>query len=160
MTAEWNGVANRCDPVLRFIMLDIDGVLCIRSNRAILDPECVQALNLITATTGANIIISSGWRHYHPMDKLVRLLADRGITGRILGKTDSYSLNRGYEIQKWLDFNAAEPWQIVILDDYNDMDDLCCRLVQTDPERGLTRQDALQAIRMLRGEQTHGIDVP
>lgn len=119
------------------------------------DPGCIARLNLITEVTGAQIVLSSSWRHAAEWEKTAAILTERrGMTGHMIGRTpredeqdhrvfkryqrrnptsqDHYP--RGYEIQQWLDANP--PCSFVILDDDDDMEHLGYRLVQTSFETG------------------------
>lgn len=137
----------------KYIFLDIDGVLVpghgmnlhtmFRSlgdvNR--FNAKCVKALNQITDKTGAKIVISSIWRHLYSdkLDDLFAYIVDQGVRGEIVGCTPVLHIQRGDEIQIWLDENGAVPSQCVIIDDDSDMNHLLHRHVKTKLAHGLTR---------------------
>lgn len=142
---------------MKFIFLDIDGVLVNRASLmkhsgryASADPECVAALNHILRVTGAEIILSSTWRFDPDIRDLFRQFGVekpiRDLTPRLRGSS------RGAEIAEWLSrFENCWPTveSFVIVDDGNDMDHLLPRLIQTSHEIGLTMEHAERAIVML-----------
>jgi HAD domain in Swiss Army Knife RNA repair proteins len=125
-------------------------------------PPCVAALNRITDTTGAVIVVSSTWRADGIMRTRERL---RGwgvkasciaLTPYLDRKTDGglwAAVPRGLEIQKWLDGYQRETVEsFVIIDDDRDMEHLLPRLIHTPFECGLTEADADRAIEMLQAK--------
>jgi hypothetical protein len=153
---------------IKVIFLDIDGVMVNRASfslpdsgsasHAIAHPDCVAALNKITKETGAYIVVSSVWRHCGLM-QMKDILSGWGVTGKVLGCTPDLcrkegsiylGLQRGDEIQKWLDdFNRWPVESFVILDDDSDMKHLMPHLIKTEFETGLTMEHARRAIELL-----------
>jgi len=172
---------------MRILFLDIDGVICTQEEifhdpakkksgeirvedymrkvdgkwLHVFSPVAVAALNHITDTTGAKLVISSVWKN-NGMERLVEHFKEQGVKGEIIGLTpyvynEEYKCRmRGGEIQAWLDANP-KPESFVILDDESDMLHLLPRLVQTmwddfevtgEPE-GLVMKHAERAIAML-----------
>ena len=142
------------------LFLDIDGVLVNRRSlahasgmRAKADADCVAMLNRITDATGARIVVSSTWRCLG-VRRVKELLRLWGVSGRIIGCTPVLgSVDRGEEIQAYLDEYKKMRGAVssfVILDDDDDMLHLAERLVQTQFAPGLTLEDADRAIAMLR----------
>lgn len=142
----------------RVLFLDFDGVLVNkrslterrpRLQRA--DPDCVAALNHITNTTGAVIVVSSSWRLDFDLDELTELFTAWGVTGRLDGTTPILGRGtvRGDEIANWLAARQVSPADIVILDDEADLSWLSTRLIRTESDAGLTKTDAERAIEML-----------
>lgn len=151
----------------KVIFLDIDGVLV---NRAALegcqttsgpcrfDPVCVENLNAITDATGAALILTSTWRRF--LDNLPDILALNGVKAPMAGQTPdlsrqlpsrlSIAVERGQEIQAWLDDNPGIE-SFIILDDDADMGALLPRLVRTDPLAGLRVVDFVRALHLLNG---------
>jgi hypothetical protein len=136
----------------RVIFLDIDGVLApIRrwDRYGDLDPACIQVLNEIMASGGADVVVSSTWRHGKTVAELQEMLEAQGFAGRVLGKTpsDLPGASRGEEIAVWLADHAVGGY--VIIDDHANMGELHGRLVQTHPAHGLQPADVPRAIAML-----------
>jgi hypothetical protein len=102
---------------MKIVFLDIDGVLnsgawfnrtgnpYLTDNKWLnmLDPEAVERLDRILERSGANVVISSSWRHAHAVSRIVDFLRLRGLTNynRIIGRTKSFGA-REYEIAAWL----------------------------------------------------------
>jgi hypothetical protein len=143
---------------MRVIFLDIDGVLNNVATKfgRVFDGECVRWLNRITDRTGAVIVVSSTWRHAG-IRKMREILRGNGVTGRVIGLTPDLSrkgivhvaVARAQEIQRWFELTPGIE-AFVILDDDTDMEHLACRHVQTASMVGLTEQDAVRAIKLLR----------
>ncbi len=136
----------------RVIFLDIDGVLApIRrwDRYGDLDPGCIQVLNEIVARGGADVVISSTWRHGKTVAELQTILESQGFTGCVLDKTPTGAPGAGREaeIAAWLADHAVAGY--VIIDDHVDMGELRAHLVQTHPAHGLQPADAPRAIAML-----------
>lgn len=120
---------------MKVLFLDIDGVLNWagtqeRYNGFIgLDPSRIARFNrIIEAHPDVKIVISSTWRKTASFiedgfDGLVKLLADNGLKGEIIGHTIiTFShMPRGSEIRDWLeDYQEENDGQLptfVILDD-------------------------------------------
>jgi HAD domain in Swiss Army Knife RNA repair proteins len=137
----------------RVIFLDIDGVLApIRrwDRYGDLDPACIRVLNEIVAAGGADVVVSSTWRHGKTIAELQDMLQAEGFAGCLVDKTraDIPGASRGDEIAAWLEEHAVSGY--VIIDDHADMGELRTHLVQTHPAHGLQPADASRAIEMLR----------
>lgn len=145
---------------MKIIFLDFDGPLVTRSSYSVPRvrgervrawPPCVQALNRITDTTGAMIVVSSAWR-YAGLEQTKSWLSDWGVTGRVIGLTPILPGTRGSEIYQYLtEFEDICDTAIsfVILDDDTDMDHLISHLICTPFGTGLTEELADAAIKML-----------
>ncbi len=136
----------------RVIFLDIDGVVApIRrwDRYGDLDPACIQVLNEIVASGGADVVVSSTWRHGKTVAELQEMLEVEGFAGCVLDKTpsDIPGASRGEEIAAWLAEHAVSGY--VIIDDHADMGDLRSHLVQTHPAHGLQPADLPRALAML-----------
>jgi hypothetical protein len=136
----------------RVIFLDFDGVLApIRrwDRYGDLDPACVQVLNEIVAQAGADVVVSSTWRHGKSVAELQDILEAQGFTGCVLDKTPTGGpgAGRADEIAAWLAEHAVGGY--VIIDDHGDMGELGTRLVQTQPAHGLHPADAMRAVAIL-----------
>jgi len=136
----------------RVIFLDIDGVLApIRrwDRYGDLNPACIQVLNEIVAGAGADVVVSSTWRHGKTVAELQEILEAEGFTGSVVDKTPTGApgADRGDEIAAWLAGHSVGGY--VIIDDHGNMGELRTQLVLTDPAHGLQPADAPRAIAML-----------
>jgi len=137
----------------RVVFLDIDGVLApIRrwDRYGDLDPGCIRVLNEILAGAGADVVVSSTWRHGKTVTELQEMLVVAGFIGCVIDKTPTGELgaDRGEEIAAWLAEHAVGGY--VIIDDHGDMGGLRTQLVLTHPARGLQPADAPRAIEILK----------
>ena len=72
------------------VFLDFDGVLApIRhwDRYGGLDPGCIRVLNEIVAGAGADVVVSSTWRHGKTIGELQEMLEAEGFIGRVIDKT-------------------------------------------------------------------------
>ena len=162
----------------KVLFLDIDGVLntgwwYTQMDRTTpkdkygyaFDPRSVANLKKIVDETGADIVISSSWKSFG-LSELEDMWQDRGLPGKLIGITpnsvsDEMLLNadldhmelfsiRGMEIKEWLDKHGKKVSHYVIIDDMdNFLLDQKFHFVQTDPEVGITEEDANIAIKIL-----------
>lgn len=151
----------------KYIFLDIDGPLNTGRDDYRdpkygdhFDSEAVENLREIVEATGASIVISSSWRHMG-IKRMHEIWRDWNLPGKIAGCTpgslgDDNAFNtRGEEIQAWLDENAKGPKSYVIIDDLgfdHFLENQYLRLIQVDPNCGITTDDALHAIKILNEE--------
>ena len=140
------------DEVRRIIFLDIDGVLApIRrwDRYGDLDRACMQVLNDIVASSEADVVVSSTWRHGKTVAELQDILGAEGFAGRVVDKTpsDIRGAYRGDEIAAWLAEHAVGGF--VIIDDHADMGELRTHLVLTQPAHGLQPADVPRALALL-----------
>jgi hypothetical protein len=155
----------------RYIFLDFDGVICTQQHRQTLlekhqplkddlgpyfDPEAVANLRAIIDATDASIVVTSSWK-YKGLSTLQTLWTCRNMPGTLLDVTpivmSGFMFNRGMEINQWLYTNTQSDPDIcryVILDDALDfLPEQRPYLINTNPDCGLTAQDAAQAIAIL-----------
>jgi hypothetical protein len=137
----------------RVVFLDIDGVLApIRrwDRYGDLDPGCIRVLNEIVGGAGADVVVSSTWRHGKTVTELQEMLEAEGFIGCVIDKTPTGApgADRGDEIAAWLAGHAVAGY--VIIDDHGDMGGLRAQLVLTHPARGLQSADAPRAIEILK----------
>ena len=156
--------------MMRFVFLDIDGVLAPFTKLSdfkytchdilppngclMLDPVCVAELNHICMAAKASIVVSSSWRHYIRDLELMRtMLRRQGVNAPVSGMTpealDSWpDHSRGAEVKAFLE--PLEVESFVILDDADmgwiGFED---RWVKTDCRIGLQYWDAKEAIEIL-----------
>lgn len=132
------------------VFLDVDGVIVTLRSKIIADPEAVAALNWLTDSTGAVIVVSSTWRKAG-FQRIAEILASWGITGQVVSVTPDlgWGIERGCEIRAWL---CGHNGPFVILDDEADMGSLDRFLVRTNYDVGLTMEDAIRAAGLLLSE--------
>ena len=140
------------DVTRRVVFLDIDGVLApIRrwDRYGDLAPACIEVLNEIVASTRADVVISSTWRHGKTVAELQVMLEAEGFSGRVVDRTPTVApgAERGEEIAAWLAEHAVGGFGII--DDHVDMGEFRAELVLTHPGRGLQPADAPRAIGIL-----------
>lgn len=154
---------------MKVIFLDFDGVLNsigsivmytrvkAEKRHEQLCPVCTSNLiYLLDKVPEAKVVISSTWRKFHSLDWLRDKLKFYGIdSSRVIDRTP-FRLSdrvRGYEIEEWLEDNAALNIEsFVILDDNSDMANLMHKLVKTDTRDGLTFSKVQEAIKILGAE--------
>lgn len=162
-------------PVNNIIFLDFDGVLNSERNYrklhmnsmpicdqfgALFDEKCVAALEMIIEATKAEIVITSSWRYLLDLPTLRDMWECRGLPGRIISMTrtdlvtdDPFdNLIRGKEVEAWLRKHHVneDTGKYVIIDDENEyMTKQLSHFVWTNPESGLTKNDAERAISIL-----------
>jgi len=151
-------------PVVPILFLDIDGVLnsvewmkhgtMWGSNLGALDPVACARLDRVLAATGADIVLSSSWRHSTPCEKMQTFLRVRGCpSARVIDRTPFGSEmrtrggERGHQIQQWLDDHHTPRFAIV--DDSTDMVHLLPKLIRTPWETGLGDEHVELLIAML-----------
>lgn len=109
---------------MKIIFLDIDGVMATSNdygknrdnkwNSYRFDQKCVDVLNFILKETGAEIILSSDWRHHYTLLEMREIFAHNGVIRGPIGFTPSlksYTSNnleggRVEEIRNWLKHHA------------------------------------------------------
>lgn len=123
---------------MRIIFLDLDGVMCTNScsgkgkdnkwETEMFDHKCVGVLNFILQETGAEIIISSDWRHTHTLQDMREIFCHNNVIKGPIGFTPSSKTytamnlegGRVDEIKFWLQLHAWKndiKW--VAVDDMN-----------------------------------------
>ena len=162
----------------KVIFLDIDGVLNTKwwytqmdrnSPRDqygyAFDSKAVANLKRIVEETGAGIVISSSWKSLG-FSELEEMWTDRGLPGKLIGVTpnsvsdellleadiDSIELFhiRGEEIKEWLTKHGKNVSNYAIIDDMDYMlPEQQSHFVQTNPEVGITKEDAEKAIKII-----------
>jgi len=163
---------------MKIIFLDIDGVLNstrffegpefgygpgagLEFGASQIDPQAVEQLNNLIASTGAKVVLSTSWRHIWDKSEIARMLKQKGFQHphSIIDITPSSMKPRGDEIEEWLDLEderrRIEPGRsdisFVIIDDSDEFhsSDLRERFVQTDPNVGLSDEDVSRAMSIL-----------
>lgn len=145
------------------LFLDFDGVLNSsrflygsgrpkpRRDEDMFDPACVARLARVLDQTGAQIVVSSSWRHSRTPKDLERLLwsVDLPRRHRVVGRTGNGG-TRGDEIQAWLCAYPGRVERFAIVDDMSTMGRVLARcFVQTNPTVGLDDVGAERLVRLL-----------
>lgn len=137
-----------------------DAELYLLKYEYMLDPQAIKLVNGLVERTGAQVIASTSYRTRYSLEELNQMLANRGATfqlsrkaPRLLPKKFSLSVDRGNEIQAFLDSLPERAEGIVILDDNNNMVHLTKYLVLTSNFLGLRPEHVEAAIKILNGEQ-------
>jgi len=113
------------------VFLDIDGVIATSKSYNdypdLLDPRCIKALNYLTHTLKAKIVISSTWRT-EGLVHLKDLLKSAGVKAEVIGLTKHiYSpfhdegSPRGLEILQWIKDNEYKGEYVVVDDEISDI---------------------------------------
>ena len=156
---------------MKIIFLDLDGVLTTLSTKwQTFHPDCVKALKRVLDATGANIVLSSCWRHgfidwrtennclvHHTqaLPVLKEMFIECGLPAdTLISKTPDIlnsNATRGEEISLWLKKHGEEfgVQQFIVLDDSSDVEPHFEHFVQTDGELGMNEKDADKAISLL-----------
>lgn len=159
------------------LFLDIDGVLNSNfwnethqreiSDGALIDEEKIKLLAELVKSTGAEIILHSGWRFWYDGDRkplrkeaqrLSDLLAKEGLkvadvtpdlTTEEIRQSEKFSLVKAKEILLWIE-SHKDIGHWVVLDDL-DLHDAVVEehQVRTDQTVGLTQEDVQAAKRIL-----------
>ena len=131
-------------------------------------PEAVAHLaEIVNAFPYTAAVISSSWK-MDGLARMQRLWEKRSLPGKLLGITPDYvpkfdertfdeilqgnlTVERGAEIKEWQKRNNATDCPYVILDDLPDFfPDQQAHLIEVDPRVGITAEDAIRAIEILR----------
>ncbi len=147
------------------IFLDIDGVLIDQPEgeptKPVFTPRCVEAFRMIvTAVPVAKVVFSTTWRlppHVNRLHEQWLLhgfppsLALAGTPDLRDDPTVSRRHRRGLEILAWLKANPDATRWVVLDDDRPAIEPILGlhQCVFTNPERGLTSDDALRAVGIL-----------
>jgi len=150
---------------MKVVFLDWDGVINTAKSRAdyfdfeSIDMACLKRVSEICKYTGAKVVITSTWRKLYSQEQFAYSLDLEGLEYplEVIGMTPVSVKNRqrGFEIEVWLrDYSARfeDDIQFVILDDDVDMGNLVGHLVRTDGEVGLSDENVMEAIAMLRSK--------
>lgn len=120
----------------------------------VLDVRAICQLRRIVEATGAEIVLSSSWRWYKEEKETIhKQLQAKNIDFIDITPTEiSFKMDKTSEINAWLN-KYPEIENFVILDDEQIKDEkLIPHLVRTTFKHGLTRENAEQAIKILKGE--------
>lgn len=138
---------------MKVIFLDVDGVVSSFGERGL----CGLRLDMfadVVKQTGAEVVLSSTWRHPHCREQRMRLqreLGNRDVEFHSFTPMAMELKTRGDEIQTWLNGHRREQVEFVILDDdpNDEMGRLKPHLVKRDGYNGLTNADCEEIVRRL-----------
>lgn len=142
------------------VFLDFDGVLNTnarvhgphKDDRPVFEAMAIRSLNRLMGQLSkrTGIVISSAWRNFRPIEKLLTDLAEAGFkhTGRIIGVTPE-GASRREEIERFLLLYGWPVRQSLILDDEQDFGKLSSRHIWTNPQKGLCEKDVGRALRLV-----------
>jgi len=156
---------------MKIIFLDIDGVLNRFSeytapsvpthewNPTVMQrcgialelfPRQIRRMNELVQSTGAKIVLTSSWRKGDDTWwlNLLRTLEESGLLPVVIDKTPDLRLNRGDEIQAWLD-EHPEVTHFVIFDDIDEFPGFLDKFIQTDYRLGVQDTDIVRAKEIL-----------
>lgn len=114
--------------------------------------DLVNNLKRIITETKAKIVISSTWRKFFSIDKFKEMFKVYGWSDApVIDMTPKLnSRYRGEEVVAWVKENPIDNY--VILDDDTDfLQFQIANFVNTNPNFGLTKEDAEKAIKILTG---------
>ncbi len=142
---------------MKIIFLDMDGVINFRYSRGWLldrwESDLVERINKITDKTNAKIVLSSTWRKsFNNLDECQEKLDSMGFKVEVIGMTPvlpKIDIERGDEIQSFINMVDFEIEKFIIIDDEADMCHLLKYLVRTDYEVGITDENVEEAIKRL-----------
>lgn len=134
----------------------------------VFDPEAVENLKMILdAVPDALIVINSSWK-LEGLARMNELWKVRNMPGKIHGVTPDYApdlqnidlenddniallAGKGNDVKQWLEENTPDGCRYVIFDDIPDfLPEQSPNFICTDPRVGLTVEDAVRAIRLLK----------
>ena len=103
--------------------------------------QAIGWLNELYSKVPYDIVVSSSWRVGMTIEELQNLITNSGFNPeiKVIGATPRLYLQRGLEIQKWIDDNNFTG-KFIIIDDDSDMCHLLPLLVRTDCQLGFTIQ--------------------
>ena len=104
------------------------------------------------------VVVSSTWRLGNSVEDLKKILAPaKLITERIIDKTPAFrDLDRGHEIQDWLDKHPEVTNYVIVDDDRDMLKSQQDNFVNTSELHGFQHSDMLHALRILRAGGIQG----
>lgn len=115
--------------------------------------QAIGWLNELYKEIPYDIVVSSTWRIGMTLGQLQELIINSGFNPdiKVIGVTPVLYLQRGLEIQQWIDDNNFQG-KFIIIDDDSDMCHLLPLLVRCDCQLGFTIYDYQKALRLLRND--------
>ena len=133
---------------------DVDGTWSFNvhktGRRELNNKQAIGWLNELYKKVPYDIVVSSTWRINTAVEALQDLLINSGFNPEIqvIGKTPVLYLQRGLEIQEWIDIHEFKG-KFIIIDDDSDMCHLLPLLVRCDCQLGFTIYDYQKALKLL-----------
>jgi hypothetical protein len=127
------------------LFLDFDGVL--HPTSASPDDLFVHAYALSALLHGSTccVVISSSWRHHHPMEALLDRLPN-GLRQRVTGATGDAYIGRWARHREILAyvarFRISAPWR-ALDDSWNEFPPQCPELIACNPNTGLGAKEEM-----------------
>jgi len=112
------------------------------------DDRCIIHLEAILNYTGAKLVISSTWRK-NGLKWMRSLWEYRCLEGDIIDVTPVVNLDRGEEIQLWLDENQVDNYVVIDDETFDIAQYHPNNFVKTNGRFGLTLVDAKKAVEIL-----------
>jgi len=137
---------------MNVIFLDFDGVLNTKDSvkdGVHLIPPKVQLLRIICEKTNAKIVISSSWRITYSLNEIKIILERGGLKKIDVRDVTVFSETefRGDEVEEWVKKN--NPDKYIILDDQDNFHNYQKKFfVKINPEKGLVKENAIEAINL------------
>lgn len=150
---------------MKVIFLDFDGVLNSADFREsvadyyseFIDESRMPLLRKLVELTGAEIVLTTTWRHHwfkdntdcnNDTEKINKIFGKYGL--QIYNKTGSYNENRNFEISMFLCCNNVENYVIIDDVDFNWSEENRRHFVKTDDSgQGLDEKSVRQAVEIL-----------
>lgn len=113
--------------------------------------QAIGWLNELYSKVPYDIVVSSTWRIGMTIEELQNLITNSGFNPeiKVIGMTPRLYLQRGEEIQVWIDENNFTG-KYIIIDDDSDMCHLLPVLVRCDCQLGFTIYDYQKALKLLQ----------
>ena len=113
--------------------------------------QAIGWLNELYSKVPYDIVVSSSWRIGMTIEELQNLITNSGFNPdiKVVGVTPVLHLQRGQEIQTWLD-TVSFAGKFIIIDDDSDMCHLLPLLVRTDCQLGFTIYDFQKSLKLLQ----------
>ena len=146
---------------MKYLFLDIDGVISVYDSHWTLSNEKIQHIKNIIDNTKAKIVITSSWKvgydnisdfinnHFklkNPSDLLMWLKLN------IYDITDNQGPLRGDEIKRYLTTHDDVENYVIIDDDSDMLDEQLNNFIQTDTYEGITIREEKMCINLLNGK--------
>lgn len=142
---------------IKYIFLDIDGVITTPSSGYCLDPDKMMLLGKLLGNTNSWLVISSSWRAADVPDTILNLTDYDNeyvrdypfrFANRIVGITPRLNGTRGDEIIAYLKEKPCDTY-IIIDDECDFLPEQMPFLIHTNGDVGLTENDVKAGIEIL-----------